>query len=169
MKKTSTFALSFALLFGSAVASAQNFRVPQKYAFDSPEAYHKYDKDVVKCVNWLEHTPPGNEDDKVRMAGRFLLEWMSGAPYIRFNTNTRIDAYLEDAPAYKIYYMAGWAREALDSKTPRPDKRLCTFAGLKMVIRVYKAAHPLKKDDNIEELIKLDEQSRLKAWVDERA
>ena len=164
-----TILLSFVLAtFSFCGAYAQGFRVPEKYSFDNPDAYHKYDKDIVKCANWLEHTPPGDDDEKVKRAGRFMLEWMSGAPYIRFATNSRIDVYLDDAPQYKIYYMAGWARYALEANLPKPDKRMCMYAGLKMVIKVYKAANSEKKNENIEELIKLDNQSKLKAWVDDR-
>lgn len=162
--------LAFAIccLIATTNAQGQGFRVPDRYSFDNPDSYHKYDKDIIKCVNWLEHTPPGEDDERVKRSGRFLLEWMSGAPYIRFSSNMRVDVFLDDRPEYKIYYMAGWARYALESKEAKPDKRLCTYAGLKMVIKVYKAANPAKKDANIEELIRMDAQSELKRWVEER-
>lgn len=163
------FLLLVAFCSSATIANAQNFKVPEKYSFDSPEAYHKYDKDIVKCVNWLEHTPPGEDDDKVKKAGRFLLEWLSGCPYVRFTTNVRIDNFLGDSPEYRIYYMGGWAKYALESNAAKPDKRLCTFAGIKSVIKVYKSQSQGKKDANIEELVKMDEQSRLKSWVDERS
>lgn len=168
MKKIRMYILAVSLLTMAGQVNAQNFRVPEKYSFDSPESYHKYDKDIIKCVNWLEHTPPGDDDDRVKRAGRFMLEWLSGAPYMRFTTNTRIDVFLDDAPQYKIYYMGGWARYALNTQEAKPDKRACTYEGLKMVIKVYKAANPSKKDANIEELIKLDDKGQLKKWVDDR-
>ena len=155
------------LLVTSSPLFAQNFKVPEHYSFESQDGYHKYDKDIVKCVNWLEKTPPGEEDEKVKRAGRFLLEWLTGTPYIRFRENVRIDAFLAESPEYKIYYMGGWARYALESNTAKPDKVLCTYAALKTVLKVYKSAHG-KKDANIEELIKLDDQSKLKSWIEER-
>lgn len=170
MISSGRFALITGLLLSAAtVTQAQNFRVPERYSFDSPEAYHKYDKDILKCVNWLEKTPPGEDDEHVKRAGRFLLEWLTGCPYVRFTTNVRIDAFLSDSPEYRIYYMGGWAKYALESKQVKPDRRLCTYAGIKTVIKVYQSTSHAKKDANIEELVKMDEQSKLHAWVDERS
>ncbi len=160
--------LAAAIVVTSTTVNAQNFRIPDKYSFETADGYHKYDKDIIKCVNWMEKTPPGVEDEKVQHAGRFLLEWLSGAPYMRFNSNVRIDAFLGDSPEYRIYYMAGWARAALQAGAAKPDKLSCSYAGIKTVIKVYKEAKHGKKDANIEELIKLDEQNKLKDWVQER-
>lgn len=143
-------------------------QAPDKYNFDTPENCHKYDKDIVKYVNWLERTPPGADDDRVARSSRFLLEFMTNAPYVKFTPNMRIDVYLDEAPQYKLYYMAGWAKYALESHMAKPDKRLCAYAGLKTVLKVYKAANKVKKDPNIEELLDLEAKSRLKSWVDER-
>lgn len=156
-------------LFTAGIVHGQVFRAPEKYTFDTPDSYHKYDKDVLKCAKWLDRTPPGSDDEGVKRAGRFLLEWLSGAPYMRFRTNVRVDAYLGDSPQYRIYYMAGWARCALESNGAVPDKKLCTYAGLKSVIKVYKAANSAKKDPNIEELVELEAKSKLKEWVDSRS
>ncbi len=151
------------------VTHAQNFRPPEHYTLNTPDDYHKYDKDIIKCVNWLERTPPGEDDEHVKRAGRFLLEWMSGCPYIRFTTNVRIDAFLSDSPEYKVYYMGGWAKYALESKLPKPDRRLCTYAAIKTVIKVYTSISHAKRDANIEELVELDKASKLHSWVDERS
>ena len=164
------FALIATLFVSSAnIVQAQHFKIPAHYTLNSIDDYHKYDNDIVKCVSWLEKTPPGEDDDQVRKAGRFLSEWITGCPYVRFISNARIDAFLGDSPEYRIYYMGGWAKYALESKMAKPDRRLCTYAGIKTVIKVYLSTSHARKDANIEELVQLDKTSKLHAWVDERS
>ena len=148
-------------------ASAQGFRVPEHYSFDSKESYHKYDRDIVKFVNWLEKVAPGDEEGNVKKGSRFLLEWLSGCNYVHFKPNVRIDNFLGDSPEYRIYYMGGWARYALKNGE-NPDRVNCAFAGLKTVLKVYKENRTTKKDPNLDELVKADEQGRLKKWIEER-
>ena len=165
--KNTLFAISIITFIISPCASfAQNFRVPDHYSFDTPEGYHKYDKDIIKCVKWLEKTPPGDDDERVKQAGRFLLEWLTGSPYMRFKENARIDAFMSESQQYRIYYMGGWARYALENDN-KPDRVLCTYAAIKTVLKVYKSANG-KKDANIEELMDLDSKSKLKDWIQER-
>lgn len=156
-------------LTSASIVQAQNFRIPEHYTLSTPDDYHKYDKDIIKCVNWLERTPPGDDDDHVKRVGRFMSEWITGCPYVRFTSNARIDAFLGDSPEYRIYYMAGWAKYALESKMDKPDRRLCTYAAIKTVIKVYQSTSHAKKDSNIEELVKMDSQSKLHGWVNERS
>ena len=162
------FAFTVAVFsLASSTGYSQNFNVPEHYSFDSPDGYHKYDKDIIKCVKWLENTPPGYDDDKVKRAGRFLLEWITGSPYIRFRENPRIDAFLSESPQYRIYSIGGWARYALEHSDSKPDNVLCTYAAIKSVLKVYKKANG-KKDANLEELMKLEAQSKLVNWIEDR-
>ena len=148
-------------------ARAQSFSVPENYSFNTKDDYHKYDRDIIKAINWIEKTAPGKEPDRMKIASRFLLEWLSGCPYVHFAQNVRIDAFIGDSPQYRVYYMGGWTKYALKDKTEHPDKMECTMAGIKAVLKAYRSTSG-KRDPNIEEISKLDEQGKLKDWVAER-
>lgn len=168
--KVRFFALSFLVSVFSVCSTTwgQSFRVPEHYSFNTPEDYHKYDKDIIRTINWIEKTFPGEEPEKMKHASRFLLEWLSGCPYVRFTQNVRIDVFMEDSPEYRVYYMGGWTKYALKDNSGHPDKRMCAMAGIKSVLKVYRAAGNRKKDSNIEEVSKIEQQGKLKEWVDER-
>ena len=103
----------------------------------------------------------------MKMASRFLLEWQSGCPYVHFSQNVRIDVFLGDSPQYRVYYMGGWVKYALQDKTEHADKTECTIAGIKAVIKAYRASGK-RKDPNLDELSKLEQQGKLRDWVQER-
>ena len=154
-------------LSASQTSYCQNFKVPDRYSFESIDAYHRYDKDIIKCIKWLEKIPPGDESPNVKKATRFLMEWQTGCPYIKFSPNVRIDAFLGDSPEYRIYYLGGWIKYALENPD-KADKMMCTYSGIKTVIKVYKENREAKRDGNLDDLVKLDEQSKLRVWVQEK-
>ncbi len=166
MKLTKVFVAVLLLLAGHFSVSAQGFRVPEDYSFSDKESYHKYDKTVIKFANWLEKVAPGDEEGNVKKGTRFLLEWMSGSTYVHFKQNVRIDNFMGDSPQYRIYYMAGWVRYALKNGE-NADRIDCTFAGIKMMLKVYKENRSDKKDANLDELVKQDEKGRLRKWIEE--
>lgn len=146
----------------------QNFSVPKEYSFESVESHHKYDKDILKCTKWIEHTLPTEEVSKMKQASRFLLEWLSGCTYVNFSTNVRIDAFFGDSPEYRIYYIAGWVNYALQNQS-KPRKVMCAYAGLKSMLKVYRTASASgKKDQNLENLSKIESDGKLQEWVQER-
>jgi hypothetical protein len=149
------------------IAQCQNFRIPEHYSFENIDSYHKYDKDIIKFTKWIEKIAPGDDNNNVKRATRFFMEWETGCPYVRFSQNVRIDAFLADAPEYKIYYIAGWVRYALESEG-KSDKMMCTYSGIKTVLKVYKQNREQKRDANLDDLLKLDEESKLRMWVQEK-
>jgi hypothetical protein len=120
----------------------------------------------MKCIKFLEKTKPGDQKVEVRAAARFLGEWLTGCPYVNFKENVRIDAVIGDSKEYRIFYMCGWVRYALQNQE-KPDRVLCTVAGLRDVIKAYKS-HGSKKYTNLDDLVKRDEKGQLQEWVDER-
>ena len=146
---------------------AQRFEVPADYSFDSKEGYHKYDNDIIKCVNWMEKTPPKESNNKVKKAGDFLAEWLTGCPYVHFAQNVRIDAFLANSPELRIYYMGGWARYALQNPI-KTSKVECCMAGIRCAIKVYKDNKFLDRDPNVDEVAGIDAQGKLQEWVADR-
>ena len=167
MKVIRLFVATFLVVAFMTPASGQGFRVPSHYSFDSKESYHDYDKDVIKYANWLEKIAPGDDDGNVKRAGRFFGEWLSGASYVQVQQNVRISGLFGDSPEYIKYYQAGYVRFALKNKD-NASKASCTYAGLKMVLKVYAENRGRKKDANLDDMLKLEDDGKLKNWVDQR-
>ena len=149
------------------VAKAQRFQVPQDYSFDTKDGYHKYDDDIIRCVNWLEKTPVKENNDKIKKAGNFLAEWLTGCPYLHFSQNIKIEAAFANSPELRIYYMGGWARYALQNPG-KINKLQCCIEGIRCVVKVYRENQSLPRDTNINEMADLDQQGKLKEWVEDR-
>lgn len=158
-------AVSALIFLTSAIGQA--FKVPDHYSFESIDSYHKYDKDIINCVNWLEKVAPTDVSNNAKRAARFLMEWEIGCPYVQFVQNARIEAFLNDCPEYRVYYVGGWVRYSLQNDG-KASKMMCTYAGMKTVLKVYKENRAQKRDANLDELLKLDEQSKLRMWVQEK-
>jgi hypothetical protein len=167
MRQLTFVVLISVLSFFTASVYAQRFEVPDNYSFDSKEGYHKYDHDIIKCVNWLEKTPPKETNGKIKSAGDFLVEWLTGCPYVHFQQNVRIDAFMDDSPELRIYYMGGWARYALQHPG-QTDKVQCSMAGIRCALKVYKENSFLERDANVDEVANVDSQGKLQAWVEDR-
>ena len=163
-----SMAFFFCCLLSCSFAGAQSFSVPEHYAFNTKDDYHKYDRDIIKAINWIEKTTPGEEADRMKQASRFVLEWNSGCPYVHFQQNVRVDAFIGDSPEYRIYYIGGWVRYALKSKTEHPDKVQAYVEAIRCVLKAYKGRPGSKHDKNIEELAKVDGQGKLQQWVEAR-
>ena len=146
---------------------AQWFRVPKDYTLERKEDYKKYDKDIIKCANWLEKTKY-NEDDKNFTASiNFMAEWVTGCTYINFIRNVRIDAVINECPKIRIYYMAGWARNALEAEG-KTDKVSNCLAGLRCALAAYQTNKSFDRSKSIDDLIKIDNRGGLKDWVADR-
>jgi len=156
--------LAVATCFLSVSAKAQAFHVPENYSFNTVDDYHHYDKDILKTIKWIEATNPGEDPQRMKVASRFLLEWLSGCPYVRLSTNMRIESIFNDSRDLRIYYVAGWVKYALKDGG---DKVQCAEAGIKAVLKVYRSMSHAS-DPNMEDVSKVERQGKLKNWVQER-
>ena len=148
-------------------ANAQAFHIPEKYVFNTVDDYHRYDKDILKTIKWIEATAPGEDPQRMKLASRFLLEWLSGCPYVRLTPNIRIESIFGDSRDLRIYYVAGWVKYALKDGGAKPDKAQCAEAGIRAAIKMYRSISR-NSDPNMEEVSKVERQGKLKNWVQER-
>ena len=66
-----------------------------------------------------------------------------------------------------MVFMGGWTRYILQNGYSN-DKIQGNLAGIKSAIKVYKLGNGLKKDKEMDKLIKLDDSGGLEAWVAEQ-
>jgi hypothetical protein len=147
--------------------SAQKFKMPEDYAFNTKEDYKKYEKTIIACTSWLENNQETEfNKEKRAKAINFLAEYTSGAPNIKFEKNVRVNGLFAENPTLSVYFMAGWVRNTLTSDG-KPDRISNCVAGLKSVLNVYSTFIGFKKSQQLDELVKIEQSGKLRNWVED--
>jgi len=153
------------LIVISHLAVGQSFTVPKNYTLKEVSDYAKYEKDIIDCVIWLENTPVDEQRNKRSKANQFLIQWVTGSPNLTISINSKIVNFTDKNPDLLIIFLGGWAKYALENPEYKDDEVKCNLAGLRSVIKVYKKRNGMKKDRNVEKLIKLEKKGELEEWV----
>jgi hypothetical protein len=150
-------------LFGTTMA--QTFEVPENYRLEEIDDFYPYKGDVVLGVNWLINTPLNVEPEKRKAATAFIMKWINGSPDIHVFLSEQMLPFMKDSPGFIVYYMAGWARYAIETGNV-DDKLGGSHAGLLAVVTLYENNRAIiKKDKAVEKLIKLHKKGKLKDFA----
>jgi len=161
------FPLLFVSLFFATYRSAgQSFEVPKNFDPKNTASYSKYNKDVVNCINWLENTPVDKDTAQRKEAGSFLVMWISGSPDVSISINSNLIELAQSSSALLLAYMGGWTKYAIESGK-YTDSVKGNLAGIRSVIKVYKANSSIKRDKEIDHLAALDKKGELEKWEEE--
>ena len=97
------------LLLSTATAlQAQEFEVPQNYVIRTRDDYVKYEKDIIRCFDWLMATPANKESEKRMDAGAFMMKWLSGTPYLTVDVQPKIVNFMDVNPDLLLIFVCGW-------------------------------------------------------------
>jgi hypothetical protein len=147
------------------VIYGQNFEVPENYQLEEVDDFFQYKGDVVLGVNWLLNTPINVEQEKRRAATAFIMKWINGSPDIHVFLSEQMCPFMKDSPGFIVYFMAGWARYAIETGQ-LDDKLGGSHAGLLAVVTLYENNRGIiKKDKSIEKLVKLHKNGKLKDFA----
>jgi hypothetical protein len=161
------FALVMLTLPCVSLLKAQEFTVPRDYVLAEKEDYSKYEKDIIACANWLENTPLGTEADKHKEANVFFMKWLKGSPSVNISiSEDYVLKYTEDNPDLLIIFLAGYTRYALENSNNK-EIQDCFYEGYKSMINVYKKGVGVKKDKNLDKLVKMFDKDELQSWIHE--
>jgi hypothetical protein len=119
---------------------------------------------VINTVNYLETTPIDKQGDAWRIQAALLVAWLTNSPEVTIEVNAKTATFVKKNPELLMIFMGGWTRYVLQNGYSR-DKIQANVAGIKSAIRVYKLGNGLKKDKEMEKLIKLDDAGGLEVWV----
>lgn len=147
---------------------AQEFEVPKDYKFKKKEDYVRYEKEIISCINWLESIPFDLQDKKRKKASQFLLDWLNDNPVVKkCEPADDLQVFMEKNPELLIIFMGGFAKYCLEHPENAEDKLQTSMAGMLSVIKVYKLSkgNGLKKDKNVDNLVKMWEKGDLEEWV----
>jgi hypothetical protein len=145
-------------------AKAQTDSLLQNPLPTTKEEFTASEPRVIHTINYLETTPIDKQGDDWRAQAGILTAWLTKAPEVTVDINEKTTPFIKKNPELLFIYIGGWTRYVLQNGYSK-DPVQGNVAGIKSAIKVYKLGNGLKKDKEMEKLIKLDESGGLEAWV----
>ena len=145
-------------------ASAQTDSLLQNPLPTTKEEFTASEPKVIHTTNYLETTPIDKQGDEWRAQATIFTAWLANAPEVTIELNAKTGTFFKKNPELMMIFMAGWTRYVLQNGYSK-DPVQGNVAGIKSAIKVYKLGNGLKKDKEMEKLIKIDESGGLEAWV----
>jgi hypothetical protein len=159
--------LMFSILTFNLVA--QEFEVPKDCILSKEEDYAKYEGDILKGIDWLLKTPISSQPEKRREINRFVMTWLTGSPTVTVNIKAEIVNFMKPNPDLLMVFMCGWTKYSIETKDNN-NTAMGNQKGIEAVIEFYtKNKEYLKKDNNVEEYIKLKENGKLEEYISKNA
>ncbi|WP_299778891.1 hypothetical protein [uncultured Formosa sp.] len=145
---------------------AQDFEIPQNIKLEQESDYIKYEKDVLKAINWLENTSVEEHVTKREHTRVFVMKWIMDTPTITIGLQAFQIDLTEKNPELLTSFLGGWTKFAIENPSEKEDVIKSNIAGFKSLMKVYSAnkGKGIKKDNKVEKLIKLSPEE-LNAWV----
>jgi hypothetical protein len=119
---------------------------------------------VLNTINYLETTPIDKQHDAWRDQAAMLMAWLTNSPEVTVDIDSKTVTFGNKNPELLMIFMGGWTKYVLQNGYSQ-DKVQANVAGIKSAIKVYKLGNGLKKDKEMDKLIKLDDGGGLEAWV----
>jgi len=166
MKSRLITGLVILLLLLCGRVSAQQFEVPAVQIYNKGEDYKEYESKILECINWLEQTPLGEQEEKRQKANAFLLKWIEGSPDVTITVFGNVIKWADKNPDLLVLFMAGWTKYSIGHSYTR-DSVKGSVAGLQAVIEYCKKGNGVKKNSELAKVFKADEQGKLEEWVKE--
>lgn len=161
MKKLLTFLIGLAFA-GSTFAQSP---VPQNEKLESIEDYAMHSTDIRKCISWLEENAL---DDPMRPeVAAYVVKWLEGNPFVSIEIEDYLATFTHKNPELMLIFMSGWAKYALDNPNDKDQVPGGNLAGLKSMIKFYKAGKGIKHDKNFEEFLEMSD-NELSEWLEDK-
>lgn len=151
-------------LLCSTLANAQTDSLLQAPLPNSKEEFTASEPKVINTVNFLETTPIDKQGDAWRLEAALLTAWLTNSPEVTIEMDSKTITFAKKNPELLLVFMGGWTRYVLQNGYSK-DKVQGNLAGIRSAIKVYKAGNGLKKDKELDKLIKLDDGGELEGWV----
>jgi hypothetical protein len=141
------------------------------------EGFLRTEKNWIATIDWLENTPVGSSPQDYRRQAHLARDWMGRrSRFFREENeygNPKVVTFGYDI-TLGVFFLFGWKRYSLVTNNPTDTLKAC-LAGIELAIKYYKqgiimgtADAPLKKDEEMEKLIILQDKKQLENWIKER-
>ena len=161
MKKVYTLILSM-IFIAIGNLQSQSFEVPKNYEFKEAA---DYEKDIIDAANWLISTPFNEQVEKRKKVSAFVVKWVNGSPTVRVEINTTIIEFEQKNQGMLVLYMACCAKFVLENDYSK-DMREKHKEALRNMMKVYKKGLGIKKDKNMDKLIKYVNKGKMDEWLE---
>jgi hypothetical protein len=140
------------------------FDVPVDYKLDKPKDYDQYEDEVILASKWLEETDLDKETEKRKEVNGFVLNWVQGSPKVSVMLSEKLMEIIKKNEQLLIIYMGSFTRYKLERKDDTSDFNATKYA-VQSLIAIYKKGIEMKKNKDMAELLKYDEEGRLNEYL----
>ena len=151
-------------LLCSTIVNAQTDSLLQNPLPSTKEEFTASEPRVINTVNFLETTPIDKQGDAWREEAALLMAWLTNSPQVTIEMDSKTVTFAKKNPELLMIFMGGWTRYVLQNGYSK-DKVQGNLAGIRSAIKVYKAGNGLKKDKDMDKLVKLEDSNGLEDWV----
>ena len=154
------------LIMIASVLSAQDFKVPVNYQFETAEDIKAYEPKIKACINWLQSTPLDEQTDKRTNANAFLMAWLTVSPSVKIGVQPYVMELTKKNPDLLMIFFGGWTSHSLENPAQIKNAELNNIKALRSLIDFYAAnlKSGIKKEKKIEKL-KAMSDDELKEWL----
>ncbi|MBZ4191995.1 hypothetical protein [Niabella beijingensis] len=131
------------------------------------EEFIKREPEVINVIDWLENTPLDQDADKRKYMNALLVGWLTNSPTVTVEVDSKVAPMSKKNPGLLPIFLGGWIKYSLQNAYSK-DAVKCNLAGIKSVIKIYKAGNGIRKDKDIEKLVALDNKNELETWIASR-
>jgi hypothetical protein len=137
--------------------------IPTENTWTTAAQYKRDLENVKKILQWLICCPLESEITRRSEANAFVLEWISGSPWVHVEVNSSDLPFTNDFPDLLFTYIHGYALKALETKQKQSHDVYCE-AGYNAVAQLTHT-DTFKKNERIEELHKAVKRNRLTDYM----
>ena len=158
--------LMLILVFSKNISAQTKFNVPANYQLVVKEDYAKYEADIITAAKWLEEIDLDRDEDKRKEVSSFVMKWIIGSPSVSVELSEKIMDLYKKNDKILINYMAAYSAYWLQNKSAA-TKPGGVKAGLTSMMNVYKKDINIKKNKEMDKLIKTTGEGKLDEYIAE--
>ncbi|HBH23906.1 MAG TPA: hypothetical protein DDY13_10850 [Cytophagales bacterium] len=139
------------------LGQAQSFEIPD---YKQAEDFEAHTDDVLKAIGWLKENPLDHPERK--KANAFVLAWAEGSPSVTVELQGYVMPLADENADFLLLFIGSWIEYELQHPEGKKiDKNLNATNG----ILDYYEKFEVKKDKDVEKLLKLRKKNKLKPWI----
>lgn len=138
--------------------------IPQSLILDQRWDYNNYTDYVIPTINWLQNTPLDSSTVLRSRHDNFLMYWLQKNEDVTVHMPEYLVEFQRADRELYFIYAGGWIKHALE--TGNRTKEDNAIAAVKAVLDFYSSNKGVNKDDYLDNLLNLEQQSKLPALYD---
>lgn len=142
----------------------ERLKLSDKMVFEDVEDFQKYEPKVILCAKWLVDTALNVGTDNRKIINSFILQWMSGVPYIEVEISEPIQKIIGKNDNLLPIYLSNYASYLLRNKDNNIHNAI--KSGLIAMMKVYSKKINIIKNPEMDKILILDKETSLNTYID---